>query len=100
MAGAATLVDQVDYPPGRQDRSLLPGANMTQMFAGKIERTVRLAQRRVIWIAIAGIARPDAEIVWHLGPCNGHRLFKLVAMAGMKPIDRGTAELNCSARGR
>ena len=86
VSRAAALVDQTDRAPCGEDRAFLPGADMAQMLAGEIERTIALAEHRVIGIVVGLVARGDAEAVGHLRPRDRHRLLEFVAMAGMQAM--------------
>jgi len=96
---AAVLVEHVDRAPGRQDRAFLPGADVAQVLAREVERTVRLAQHRVVAVLLAAVARRDAEAVGHLRPGDRHRALELLAAAGMQRLDRRAAHLELRRQG-
>src|SRR5215831_9769159 len=51
------LVQHCDDAPRRQNRTLLPGADMAQMLAGKIEGAARLAEHRIVRVMVDLVAR-------------------------------------------
>src|SRR6478736_269618 len=94
---APVLVDHVDRPPRRQNRALLPGTELAQMFAGEIERAIRLVEQRIGALLARLPARGDAEAVRHLAPGDRHGLFELAAAAGMQTLDRRARQLELLA---
>src|SRR6185436_20148216 len=82
------LVDHVDRPPRRQNRALLPGAELAQMLAGEIERAIRLVEQRIGAFLARQPARGNAEAVRHLAPGDRHGPFELAAATRMQTVDR------------
>src|SRR5262249_4544695 len=88
---APVPVDHVNGAPRGQDRAFLPAAEMAEMLAGEVERTVRPVEQRVLAVRARMVARGEAEAVGRIRPGNNHRLFELPASARMQSFDRGTA---------
>src|SRR5262245_61839790 len=95
---APVLVDHVDGAPPGQDRALLPAAQMAEMLAGEVERTVRLVEQRVLAVRARMVARGEAEVVGRVRPVDRHRLFELPASARMQSFDRGATLLELLAQ--
>src|SRR5262245_43775182 len=91
-------VDHGDGPVRRENSTFLPGADLTEMLAGKVERAVRLIEQRICTIVVGTVARGDAEAVRHAGPGDRQRLLELAAAAGMQCLDRGATRLDLLAQ--
>src|SRR5262249_48107409 len=81
------LIDHIGGAPGRQNRTLLPGADPAQMLTGEVKGAVRRIEERVLAFLAIAESRSEAEAVRHLAPCNCHRLLELPTSAGMQTLD-------------